>query len=669
VSKALECLYELTSGLQYRLSLLHDPSLAHTDTVSSYVTYISAAMQQQDCDLNEDSGEAVALLNELEDVNSDKMKLLQAGQLRIDQYCHIIIGHCTTVLLNLLNKEQLDAHNTSSSYSSLLCGVLRLLHCSVELLRKSTSYDHHHQDDNEPQLFVQVLCLNVVTVQLECFTMYIVCVLLEISLVCICSQACNLVLMCVLHYLKESLTNLIEVLTQCMSKWQRCCSKCKAMTTHGTGGEDDHLLSTTCTILTHITWCFSELLTLQIPTDTCTDHLPSNSGLIINDIILNGYFNVCCPTTIYNLLPYFKHLDQKSYEAYIQAGEIRKAFVKANSFLTLSPEASSLAQIQAAIECLSSLMFPHELNEVIVDKCMKLCVMCVSAGDLSCMPLLLQMISYPSDGIKVLVYEHLEQAVVRDKHPADVFLTLPELFEELVCFGLGSKVAKIATSSQHIIVYLITLITSKPDLTIASNLCEKLCNLLPYLEAGLCNDEATQQVLQLFILHKDGAGSTLNQKIMCSLRLMLCRVSAVRVWALSVLSKEIVNEKSANKRSPFSSLGDSLLHDVLITATPPSGEHKVGTQCALNREDVSKLTKLLTSKSLDTPLKKSSLEQLYIVLQGTLNGNRILNTCDLYHLHNFLSCVLVHQLYQRFITEYDYFCLLSQVKSSTYILA
>ena len=156
VSKALECLYELTSGLQYRLSLLHDPSLAHTDTVSSYVNYISAAIQQQGCGASEDSGEAVALLNELEDVNGDKMKLLQAGQLRIDQYCHMIVGHCMTVLLDLLNKEQLDTHNTSSSNSSFLCGVLRLLRCSVELLRKSTKYNHH-QDDDEPQEFVQVL--------------------------------------------------------------------------------------------------------------------------------------------------------------------------------------------------------------------------------------------------------------------------------------------------------------------------------------------------------------------------------------------------------------------------------------------------------------------------------------------------------------------------------
>jgi len=398
------------------------------------------------------------------------------------------------------------------------------------------------------------------------------------------------------------------------------------VTTQATEDGDDRLLSTTCTILTHITWCFSELLTLQIPTDNCIDHLPSNGGLIINDIIFNGYFSVCCPTIISNLLPYLKHLDQKSYEAYTQAGKMRKAFVKANSFLTLPAESSSLEQIQAAIECLPSLVLPHEINKVIVDKCMKLCMVCLLTGDLSCMPLLLQIISYPSDDIKMLVYEHLEQSIIRDKHPTDVLLTLlveSALFEELVCFGLGSKVVKVATSSQHIIVHLITLIISKPDLSIASKLCEKLCNLLPYLEAGLCNDEATQKVLQLFITHKDGAGLTHNQQITCSLRLMLCRVSAIRVWALSMLSKQIVNDQSANKRSPFSSLGDNLLHDVLVIATPPSGEHKVGTQCALNREDVSKLTELLTSKSLDIPLKKSSLEQLYVVLQGKLSDNRI----------------------------------------------
>ena len=465
------------------------------------------------------------------------------------------------------------------------------------------------------------------------------CVLLEIILLCYILSFLSRVILCCVYLcpsevcdvgviLKESLTDLVEVLTQCMSKWQRCCSKCKTVSPQGAEGKDvHHLLSTTCTILTHITWCFSELLSLQIPTDTCTDHLPSNSGLIINDIIFNGYFSVCFPNIISNLLPYLKHLDQKNYDAYTQAGEMRKVFVKANSFLILPVESTSLEQIQAAIECLPSLVFPHELNKVIVDKCMKLCVRCLSSGNLSCIPLLLQLTGYPSDGIKVLVYEHLEQAVIRDKQPTDMLLTSlveSELLEELVCFGLGSKVTKVAISSQCITVHLLTLVTSKPDLTIANKLCEKLCNLLPYLEAGLCDDEVTQKVLQSFIIHKDGAGLTHNQKITCSLRLMLSRVSAVRVWALSVLSKQLVNEQSANKRSPFSSLGDSLLHDVLVTATPPSGEHKVGIQCALNREDVSKLTKLLTSKSLDVPLKKSSLEQLYIVLQGKLCSHRIL---------------------------------------------
>ena len=422
------------------------------------------------------------------------------------------------------------------------------------------------------------------------------------------------------YFLQESLTHLVEVLTQCMSKWQRCCSKYKTMSSPGAGGRDNcHLLSTTCTILTHITWCFSEILTLQIPVDTCSEHLPSNSGLLINDIIINGYFSECCPNIISNLLPYLKHLDQRSYDAYAKAGLMKKVFVKANSFLTLSTSTSSLDQVQAAIECLPSLVFPHDFNKVIVNKCLKLCVVCLSAGDLSCMPLLLQLTSYPSDGIKVLVYEHLEQAVVGDEHPTDVLLNLlveSELLEELVCFGLGSKVTKVDVSSQHIIVHLLTLVTTKPVLAISDKLCEKMCKLLPYLESGLSDNEATQKVLQSFIVHKEGAGLSHNQKITCSLRLMLSHVSALRVWALSVLSKQIVNEYSANKRSPFSSLGDSLLHDVLVTATPPSGEHKVGTQCSLNREDVSKLTKLLTSKSLDIPLKKSSLEQLYIVLQG-----------------------------------------------------
>ena len=96
------------------------------------------------------------------------MKLLQAGQLRIDQYFHMIVGHCITLLLDLLNKEQLDKLNTTSN-SSLLCGLLRLLQCNIELLRKSISYHHHHDQDDEQQEFVQVNSAEYwVTALLEC---------------------------------------------------------------------------------------------------------------------------------------------------------------------------------------------------------------------------------------------------------------------------------------------------------------------------------------------------------------------------------------------------------------------------------------------------------------------------------------------------------------------
>lgn len=137
-SKALECLCELTAGLQCRLTILHDPSMAHTDSVTSFVAYLVATTAQQH--LNPSGEELAALLSDLEDTNDDKMKQLQADQLRVDQYCHLVVNRCVSVLFDLLNKEELADSHGSSDVAGLLCGLLRLLHTTIELLEKAFFY-------------------------------------------------------------------------------------------------------------------------------------------------------------------------------------------------------------------------------------------------------------------------------------------------------------------------------------------------------------------------------------------------------------------------------------------------------------------------------------------------------------------------------------------------
>lgn len=419
------------------------------------------------------------------------------------------------------------------------------------------------------------------------------------------------------------------MLTQCMSKWHReLRSEDQTVLRQGVGDEGNHRLFTTCTALTHTAWCFSELLKLQVDVNDCANSLPDNGVVIIHDIILNGFFNLCCPQIISTLLPYLKHLDKKGYNAYHQAEEMRKAFLKANAFLSLSPSVGLIQQLAAASECLPSLLFSLSDRSVIMEKCMKLCL---TSSDHSIVPLLLQLLSYPCDEVKILAYTHLEQFLTSEDTISKSFGEFLVMFvdfgilEELICFGLGSNIAKVANSSQHIIVHLMKMVINpnSVDFSIADKLFKKFSTFLPYLEAGLCNDESNQEMLKSFILHDSKMALTRNQRMLCALRLMLSSVSALRVWGLSVLSKQLVSDHTGNKRSPFSSISDGLLHDVLVCATSPSGEHKVGTQCALNRKDVSKLTQLLASKSLDTSLRKSSLQQLYIVLQGTELCSRV----------------------------------------------
>lgn len=155
VFKAVECLCELTTGLQYRLAMLHDPSMTHTDAVTSFVTYLAATSTQQHPNISDE--ELAAMLRDLEDTSGDKMKLIQADQLRVDQYCHQIVGHCVTMMLELLNKEELAADHASGDTTSLLCGILQLLHNAVELLSKAFFYQQKLDDTGELQSSVQVL--------------------------------------------------------------------------------------------------------------------------------------------------------------------------------------------------------------------------------------------------------------------------------------------------------------------------------------------------------------------------------------------------------------------------------------------------------------------------------------------------------------------------------
>lgn len=154
VRKALECLCELTTGLQYRLAMSHDPSMAHTDAVTSFVAYLAATSTQQHPNIS--CEELAPLLSDLEDTNSDKMKQLQTEQLRVDQYCHQIVGHCVTMLLDLLNKEEVAGNHSSGDTPGLLCDLLRLLHNAIELLRKVFFYQQKLDDGSELQNLVQV---------------------------------------------------------------------------------------------------------------------------------------------------------------------------------------------------------------------------------------------------------------------------------------------------------------------------------------------------------------------------------------------------------------------------------------------------------------------------------------------------------------------------------
>ena len=153
-SKALECLYELTAGLQYRLAILHDPSMTHTDPVTSFVAYLAAITAQQPP--NHSGEELTALLSDLEDTNDDKMKQLRADQLRLDQYCHLIVNHCVTVLFDLLNKEEVADNHSSNDVAGLLCGLLRLLHTTIELLGKVFFYQQKLDNTSELLNSVQV---------------------------------------------------------------------------------------------------------------------------------------------------------------------------------------------------------------------------------------------------------------------------------------------------------------------------------------------------------------------------------------------------------------------------------------------------------------------------------------------------------------------------------
>jgi len=135
--------------------MLHDPSMAHTDPVTTFVAYLAATSAQQHP--NSSNEELTTLLSDLEDTNTDKMEQLKTSQLRIDQYCHLVVDHCITVLLDLLNKEEL-ANNDGDRGTGLQCGILRLLHNTVRLLGKAFLYQK--MDDTSELLdSVQVLLI------------------------------------------------------------------------------------------------------------------------------------------------------------------------------------------------------------------------------------------------------------------------------------------------------------------------------------------------------------------------------------------------------------------------------------------------------------------------------------------------------------------------------
>ncbi|XP_053717203.1 rotatin [Synchiropus splendidus] len=398
------------------------------------------------------------------------------------------------------------------------------------------------------------------------------------------------------------------------------------------GSQIHHRIAYMCTAVLTI-----KLLQIILPAEKASDSLPEKTATAIFHLCLDKSLGSLLPSIQETAVAYLEQVNIDGHDLYKRVNCAALCMESTCIFLKeLQAEGPKnwLELLELADRAIDGLPFHHHLP--IVKDCVRLCSD-LWKMDQSCSVLqmqsqnhILKLLSHPLPAVKTEAYtcmlnlvkdclgihnvSRLEPCVLSEVN----FLLHHKVLYEISAFGLQDSCEMVNTAAKDIMLFLL-----KGQLIMTTStwnrFTEALYPVIPVLQGHASTEDSLGNCVLLISSPSDMVGDNMfpgTAKLRAGLRLLFSKRPNVRSAAVPHILPHLTSDDEAS-RPDLNHSTISFLPNLFCLRVPLDVKLDTSKKSVLKVESVKKLFCILSSETVDISLRRSSAEQLSLVLQDT----------------------------------------------------
>ncbi|XP_037550072.1 rotatin [Nematolebias whitei] len=381
-----------------------------------------------------------------------------------------------------------------------------------------------------------------------------------------------------------------------------------------------------------------KLLQTILPPEKASDILPDNTATALFHLCLDASLGSLLPSMQEAAVAYLEQVNSDNHDLYRRATRAALWMESTCNFLKelqAEGEKNWLELLELAGQAINGLPFHQHLR--IIKECVHMCSYLWKFDQpsplLQCesQKLFLKLLSYPSLPVRTETYE-CTLNLVKDclgiqnlsgqKSAACTgvnFLLHHRVLYEISTFGLQDSAEKVNTAAKDVLLFLLKgRLIMTPSTWDRFN--EALYPVIPILQGYASTEESLGKCV-LLVSDIDVAGDDVFPKaaqLKAALRLLFTKQPTVRLAAVQQILPHLTSSDDPNVTRPVvDQLAIASLPNLYCLKNPVDVTLDTSNKSVLKVESVKKLFGILHSDTVDIPLRRSSAEQLSVVLQDT----------------------------------------------------
>ncbi|XP_061778049.1 rotatin isoform X2 [Nerophis ophidion] len=382
-----------------------------------------------------------------------------------------------------------------------------------------------------------------------------------------------------------------------------------------------------------------KLLQTILPPKKAGSNLPKNAATAIFHLCLDKSFAIALPSVQETAVAYLEQVNSDSHELY---GRMTRAALSMESTCSFLKEARAeekknwLELLELADQAIDGLPFHEHLP--VVKEYVHVCSYLWMSDQpnpvlqTESQKLLLKLLSHPLLPVKMETYMcalnvvkdclGIQNVLLQESGASSRinFLLHHRVLYEISAFGLQDSAEKVNVAAKDILLFLL-----KGRLMMTPSTWDRFSAALSRVITILQGYVSTEESLGSFVLLLSDTSEVARNdmfpstaKLKASLRLLFTRPHTVRTAAVRHILPHLSGAGDTNCARPqLEPLVTSLLPSLYCLRHPVEVSLDTSSKSLLKVESVEKLFCILSSDTVEMPLRRSSAEQLSVVLQDT----------------------------------------------------